>query len=82
MKSHAYELGITTSVNDKFLNERDVHVHMPEGSIDKEGPSVRIAILSAFVSLFTRTGISPDIGAFHFSFFRRTCVYCAETDLT
>lgn len=61
VKSHAFELGITASVNDQFLNERDVHVHMPEGSIGKEGPSAGTAILSAFVSLFTRTKINPDI---------------------
>jgi Lon-like ATP-dependent protease len=62
VKSHAFELGITTSANDLFLNEQDVHVHMPEGSIGKEGPSAGTAILSAFVSLFTRTKINPDIG--------------------
>ncbi len=36
---------------------------MPEGGIGKEGPSAGTAILSAFVSLFTRTKIDPDIGA-------------------
>jgi len=34
---------------------------MPEGSIGKEGPSAGTALLSAFVSLFTRTRINPDI---------------------
>ncbi|KAF9457979.1 Lon protease C-terminal proteolytic domain-containing protein [Collybia nuda] len=61
VKSHAFELGITTSAGDQFLNERDVHVHMPEGSIGKEGPSAGTAILTAFVSLFTKTKINPDI---------------------
>ncbi|KAG6861249.1 ATP-dependent Lon protease pim1 [Termitomyces sp. Mi166 len=61
VKGHAYELGITASAGDTFLNERDVHVHMPEGSIGKEGPSAGTAILSAFVSLFTKTPVSPDI---------------------
>ena len=62
VKSHAYELGITTSPTDQFLNDIDVHVHMPEGSIGKEGPSAGTAILTAFVSLFTKTRVSPDIG--------------------
>ncbi|KAG6887797.1 ATP-dependent Lon protease pim1 [Termitomyces sp. T32_za158] len=61
VKGHAFELGITTSSGDTFLNERDVHVHMPEGSIGKEGPSAGTAILSAFVSLFTKTPVNPDI---------------------
>ncbi|KAG6856296.1 ATP-dependent Lon protease pim1 [Tephrocybe sp. NHM501043] len=61
VKGHAFELGITTSAGDTFLNERDVHVHMPEGSIGKEGPSAGTAILTAFVSLFTKTPVNPDI---------------------
>lgn len=61
VKSNAYELGITTAHGDQFLNEIDVHVHMPEGSIGKEGPSAGTAILSAFVSLFTKTRVNPDV---------------------
>lgn len=46
-----------------ILNVRDmhVHVHMPEGSISKGRPSMGIALLSAFVSLFTKMLISLDI---------------------
>jgi Lon-like ATP-dependent protease len=61
VKAHAYELGITKSADEQFLTDRDIHVHMPEGSIGKEGPSAGTAIVSAFVSLFTKTKINPDI---------------------
>ncbi|OJT06649.1 Lon protease -like protein, mitochondrial [Trametes pubescens] len=61
VKSHAYELGITKTPDELFLTDRDIHVHMPEGSIGKEGPSAGTALLSAFVSLFTKTKINPDI---------------------
>ncbi|KAJ7098178.1 ATP-dependent protease La, partial [Mycena belliarum] len=61
VKSHAHELGITGAAGDAFLDSRDIHVHMPEGSIGKEGPSAGTAIVSAFVSLFTKTKINPDI---------------------
>ncbi|ETW83354.1 mitochondrial ATP-dependent protease [Heterobasidion irregulare TC 32-1] len=61
VKSHAYELGITENPTDQVLNDRDIHVHMPEGSIGKEGPSAGTALLSAFVSLFTKTRVNPDI---------------------
>jgi len=61
VKSHAYDLGITTSAGDQFLTDLDIHVHMPEGSIGKEGPSAGTAIVSAFVSLFTKTRVNPDI---------------------
>uniref|UniRef100_A0A0W0FE50 Lon protease homolog, mitochondrial n=1 Tax=Moniliophthora roreri TaxID=221103 RepID=A0A0W0FE50_MONRR len=61
VKAHAFELGITSAEDEQFLTNKDVHVHMPEGSIGKEGPSAGTAILSAFVSLFTKTRINPDI---------------------
>ncbi|KAH8112730.1 ATP-dependent protease La [Phellopilus nigrolimitatus] len=61
VKAHAYELGITNSPADLFMTEIDVHVHMPEGSIGKEGPSAGTALLTAFVSLFTKTKVNPDI---------------------
>jgi Lon-like ATP-dependent protease len=64
VKAHAHELGITQSAEDTFLNDRDIHVHMPEGSIGKEGPSAGTALTTAFVSLFTKTRVNPDIGAF------------------
>ncbi|KIM74267.1 hypothetical protein PILCRDRAFT_92706 [Piloderma croceum F 1598] len=39
VKAHAYELGITQTPEEQFLTDRDIHVHMPEGSIGKEGPN-------------------------------------------
>lgn len=62
VKAHAYELGITKNPEDQFLMDRDIHVHMPEGSIGKEGPSAGTALTTAFVSLFTNTRVHPDIG--------------------
>ncbi|KAF7351073.1 Lon protease-like protein, mitochondrial [Mycena sanguinolenta] len=64
VKAHAVELGIVAdgdSGSGTFLDARDIHVHMPEGSVGKEGPSAGTAIVAAFVSLFTKTRISPDI---------------------
>lgn len=62
VKAHAYDLGITATADEQILNDKDVHVHMPEGSIGKEGPSAGTALLTAFVSLFTKTRVNPDIG--------------------
>ena len=78
VKSHAYDLGITTSANEQFLTDRDIHVHMPEGSIGKEGPSAGTAILTAFVSLFSGVRVCPDIGGFLSSFFfvRSPTLFC------
>lgn len=88
VKAHAYELGITTSPDEQFLTDRDIHVHMPEGSIGKEGPSAGTAIVSAFVSLFTKTQISPDIGVYFFwllyghGSFRVAEVHCVVVAMT
>jgi Lon protease-like protein len=32
VKSHAYDLEITPLVDEQFLTDRDVHLHMPEGT--------------------------------------------------
>lgn len=45
-----------------FKNEElELTLHRPEGAIGKEGPSAGTAILTAFVSLFTKTKVDPDV---------------------
>ncbi|GAA5872748.1 hypothetical protein JCM16303_006818 [Sporobolomyces ruberrimus] len=61
LRSNAYSLGLTDDVDKDLLEKRAIHLHMPEGSIGKEGPSAGIAILTAFVSLFSRQGISSEL---------------------
>ncbi|KAG8959118.1 ATP-dependent Lon protease pim1 [Tulasnella sp. 419] len=60
-KAHAYEFKVTNSPEEQPLQDKDIHLHMPEGSIGKEGPSAGTALLSAFVSLMTKIPINPDI---------------------
>jgi Lon-like ATP-dependent protease len=59
---------MTSSAEEQLLTGRDIHVHMPQGSIKKESANAGTAILSAFVSLFTKTRINPDIGVFIHSY--------------
>lgn len=49
LKSHAEEIGI----DPKKFEENNVHIHVPEGAVPKDGPSAGITMLSALASAFT-----------------------------
>ncbi len=44
-----------------FFNEMDVHIHVPEGAIPKDGPSAGIAMATALVSNFLGIPVKKDI---------------------
>jgi ATP-dependent Lon protease len=47
LRSNAEKFGL----NPAFYDERDIHIHVPQGSIPKDGPSAGITILVALVSM-------------------------------
>lgn len=49
IKSHAEELGIDA----KVFENTDIHVHVPEGAVPKDGPSAGVTMLSAMTSVLT-----------------------------
>lgn len=49
VKSHAGELGIA----DDIFTDYNVHIHVPEGAIPKDGPSAGITMVTSLVSTFT-----------------------------
>ncbi|HZW03707.1 MAG TPA: endopeptidase La, partial [Anaerolineaceae bacterium] len=57
MKSRADQLAIDL---DNFEG-LDVHIHIPEGAIPKDGPSAGITIATALISAFTERGVSKDV---------------------
>jgi ATP-dependent Lon protease len=57
LKSRAHELGIDPEVFESI----DIHLHIPEGAIPKDGPSAGITIASALTSAFTQRKIRRDV---------------------
>lgn len=55
IKAHSEQLGINPEVFDK----QDIHVHIPEGAIPKDGPSAGVTMLSALTSAFTGKPLRP-----------------------
>ncbi|HEX9090429.1 MAG TPA: endopeptidase La, partial [Anaerolineales bacterium] len=58
LKSRSSQFGIDPEVFENL----DIHIHIPEGAIPKDGPSAGITICTALISAYTGREVRKDVG--------------------
>ena len=48
-------------IDSKVFEKNDIHIHVPEGAVNKDGPSAGITITTTLVSLFTNKKVDKSI---------------------
>lgn len=56
LRTHAEELGI----DPQFLDKLDIHIHIPQGAVPKDGPSAGVTIFTALASLLSGKLVRSD----------------------
>lgn len=57
IRENAEKLGI----NPDFYKENDIHIHVPEGAVPKDGPSAGVTVTTALVSVLTGKKVRRDV---------------------
>lgn len=48
-------------INSEIFQTSDIHIHVPEGAVPKDGPSAGVAITTAIISCLSHTPVSADV---------------------
>ncbi len=57
VKAHAVEL----KIDPQFFDKHDIHIHVPEGAVPKDGPSAGVTMTTALVSALSNTAVHSDL---------------------
>ena len=59
--SYIRSVGKSYKISEEFFKEHDVHIHIPEGAVPKDGPSAGITMATAILSAVTGKKVRADV---------------------
>ncbi|HJA44501.1 MAG TPA: endopeptidase La, partial [Candidatus Dorea stercoravium] len=59
--SYIRSVGSTYGIEEDFFEEHDLHIHIPEGAVPKDGPSAGITMATAMLSAVTGRKVRADV---------------------